>query len=80
MKRSVLKLTASLLLAAALFAGPVMAPALAEDTASAPSSSQQTSTPDPTPIPQEPGTASPQGAAYVVAATVTDVAGAKCPP
>lgn len=75
MKRSVLKLTASLLLAAALFAGPVMAPALAEDTASAPSSSQQTSTPDPTPIPQEPGTASPQGAAYVVAATVTDVAG-----
>ena len=75
MKRSVLKLTASLLLAAALFAGPVMAPALAEDTASAPSSSQQTTTPDPTPIPQEPGTASPQGAAYVVAATVTDVAG-----
>lgn len=75
MKRSVLKLTASLLLAAALFAGPVIAPALAEDTASAPSSSQQTTTPDPTPIPQEPGTASPQGAAYVVAATVTDVAG-----
>ena len=75
MKRSVLKLTASLLLAAALFAGPVVAPALADDTASAPSSSQQTTTPDPTPIPQEPGTANPQGAAYVVAATVTDVAG-----
>ena len=75
MKRSVLKLTASLLLAAALFAGPVVAPALADDTSANSSTSQQTTTPDPTPIPQEPGTATPQGAAYVVAATVTDVAG-----
>lgn len=74
MKRSVLKLTASLLLAAALFAGPVMAPALAEDDNSGTTNTQEI-TPTPTPIPQEPGTASPQGAAYVVAATVTDVAG-----
>lgn len=74
MKRSVLKLTASLLLAAALFAGPVMAPALAEGDNSGTTNTQEI-TPTPTPIPQEPGTASPQGAAYVVAATVTDVAG-----
>lgn len=84
MKRSVLKLTASLLLAAALFVGPVTAPALAEDTSStsssssssAPeSSSSQPTVPEATPVPQDPGTANPTGGAYVVAATVTDVAG-----
>ena len=69
MKRSVLKLTASLLLAAALFVSPVCAPALAED------SSTPSSTPVSTPVPEVPGTASPTGGAYVVAATVTDVAG-----
>lgn len=85
MKRSVLKLTASLLLAAALFVGPVTAPALAEETSSSTSTTEQTPTPTPapqtndvptsTPIPQDPGTANPTGGAYVVAATVTDVAG-----
>ena len=97
------KITASLLLAAALFAGSVCAPALAEETPSpspaalaasvsssvaatptpspdvtptpAPSPSampEETPAPTPTPIPD---TASPTGNAYVVAATVTDVAG-----
>lgn len=87
MKRSVLKLTASLLLAAALFASPVTT-ALAEDTSSGstvPDSSSSSSEvaptatpvvePTPTPVPEIPGTANPTGNAYVVAATVTDVAG-----
>ena len=80
MKRSVMKLTASLLLAAALFVGPVCAPALAADesgTGSDSGTSTTTPAPDPTstPVPEVPGTANPTGGAYVVAATVTDVAG-----
>lgn len=85
MKRSVLKLTASLLLAAALFAGPVVAPALAEDTSSSSGTTATAAptpevTPSPEPTPQAtptpvPDNAAPTGGAYVVAATVTDVAG-----
>lgn len=91
------KITASLLLAAALFAGSVCAPALAEETPSpspaalaASGSSSVTATPTPSPEvtpspspevtpaptpPPIPDTANPTGNAYVVAATVTDVAG-----
>lgn len=96
------KITASLLLAAALFAGSVCAPALAEETPSpspaalaASGSSSVAATPTPSPTPEvtpspaptpgdsseeqlptpSPTTASPTGNAYVVAATVTDVAG-----
>lgn len=85
MKRSVLKLTAGLLLAAALFAGPVMAPALAEGTSSSSGTTATATpvpevTPSPEPTPQAtptpvPDNAAPTGGAYVVAATVTDVAG-----
>lgn len=100
------KITASLLLAAALFAGSVCAPALAEETSSPAavaavtsdsantnsgsgadsnlqssdsstnSSNDNIETPTPTPVPTpSPTTAEPTGNAYVVAATVTDVAG-----
>lgn len=61
MKRSVLKLTASLLLAAALFASPVTT-ALAEDTASGSSSTTSqpaTPTPAPTMSPEPTATPSP---------------------
>lgn len=60
MKRSVLKLTASLLLAAALFVGQACAPVLTANAISNVATAE---------------TANPTGNAYVVAATVTDTAG-----
>lgn len=91
MKQTLTRLTAGLLLAASLLAGPLSIPALADDT-STPAASQVQPTPAPTPAPtpetQEPAqpetptpTENPYSSqgVYVVAATVTDPAGGEVP-
>ena len=76
MKQTFTRLTAGLLLALSLFAGPLSVPALAEGEETAPPAASEPA-PDPTPAPtQDPGTVpATSGEVYVTEAAVTDTAG-----
>ena len=76
MKQTFTRLTAGLLLALSLFAGPLSVPALAEGEETAPPAASEPA-PEPTPAPtQDPGTVpATSGEVYVTEAAVTDTAG-----